>query len=320
MSEDTSKPKRRILVSYGVDIDAIAGWLGSYKGEDSTSDISRAGYFAGTEGVKRLLKLFEKYNIKASWFIPGHSLETFPEECAMIRDAGHEIGLHGYSHENPVDMTFEQQRDVLDYTYRMLTDFCHGKTPRGIVAPWWEVSREATELLLQYGIEYDHSMSHHDCQAYYLRTGDNWTKIDFGKPAKEWMKPFTKGQETGLVEIPANWYLDDLPPMMFMKKVPNSHGWVNPRDVEDLWRDHFDYFYREEKEVFYFPMTIHPDVSGRPHVLLMHERLIEHINKHEGVEWVTMAEMVDHFKSKHQPPEGAMMPAPRGEILSKSQK
>ena len=41
MSEDTSKPKRRILVSYGVDIDAIAGWLGSYKGEDSTSDISR---------------------------------------------------------------------------------------------------------------------------------------------------------------------------------------------------------------------------------------------------------------------------------------
>lgn len=38
-------------------------------------------------------------------------------------------------------------------------------------------------------------------------------------------------------------------------------------------------------------MTIHPDVSGRPHVLLMHERMIEHINKHEGVRWVTMAEV-----------------------------
>lgn len=38
-------------------------------------------------------------------------------------------------------------------------------------------------------------------------------------------------------------------------------------------------------------MTIHPDVSGRPHVLLMHERIIEHINKHEGVRWVTMAEV-----------------------------
>jgi hypothetical protein len=78
-----------------VDIDAVAGWLGSYGGEDSTNDISR-GLFAGTIGVRRLLKLFDKYGIKASWFIPGHSLETFPEECAMIRDGGHEIGLHGY--------------------------------------------------------------------------------------------------------------------------------------------------------------------------------------------------------------------------------
>jgi peptidoglycan/xylan/chitin deacetylase (PgdA/CDA1 family) len=38
-----------------------------------------------------MLKLFEKYGIKATWFIPGHSLETFPEESAMIRDAGHEM-------------------------------------------------------------------------------------------------------------------------------------------------------------------------------------------------------------------------------------
>jgi peptidoglycan/xylan/chitin deacetylase (PgdA/CDA1 family) len=81
------------------------------------------------------------------------------------------------------------------------------------------------------------------------------------------------------------------------------------RDVEDIWKDHFDYFYREYGQSiagvmgiifqltntvldeFIFPMTIHPDVSGRPHVLLMHERIIEHINKHEGVEWVTMAEV-----------------------------
>ena len=74
------------------------------------------GLFAGTEGTRRLLKLFDKYKMKATFFIPGHSLDTFPTECAMIRDAGHEIGLHGYSHENPVDMTIEQQRDVLDKT------------------------------------------------------------------------------------------------------------------------------------------------------------------------------------------------------------
>ena len=78
-------------------------------------------------------KLFEKYNIKTTWFIPGHSLETFPEECAMIRDAGHEIGLHGYSHENPRDMTIEQQEIVLDKTYKMITEFCGkvGERPVG---------------------------------------------------------------------------------------------------------------------------------------------------------------------------------------------
>jgi len=37
--------KKRVLVGYGVDIDAVAGWLGSYGGEDSTSDISRGELF-----------------------------------------------------------------------------------------------------------------------------------------------------------------------------------------------------------------------------------------------------------------------------------
>jgi hypothetical protein len=31
-------------------------------------------------------------------------------------------------------MTIEQQRDVLDKTYKMLTEFC-GKPPKGSVAP-----------------------------------------------------------------------------------------------------------------------------------------------------------------------------------------
>lgn len=286
----------------------------SYGGQDSANDISR-GLWAGEVGVRRLLKLFDKYNIKATWFIPGHSLETFPEACAEVRDSGHEIGLHGYSHENPVDMTLEQQKDVLDKTFRLLTEFA-GKPPKGSVAPWWETSETGVEMLLDYGIEYDHSMSHHDCLPYWLRVGDTWTNVDYTKKADEWMKPLVRGKEIGLVEIAANWHLDDLPPFMFIKNNPDGHGWTNPRDLEDIWRDHFDYFYREYDE-FIFPMTIHPDASGRAHVILMHERLIEYINSHEGVEWVTMGEISDDFKSKTPVPEGARLPTPEAEVLKR---
>ena len=76
---------------------------GLLRREDSPDDISR-GLFAGEVGTPRLLKLFERLDIKTSWFIPGHSIETFPDECRMIAEQGHEIGMHGYSHENPIAM------------------------------------------------------------------------------------------------------------------------------------------------------------------------------------------------------------------------
>ncbi|KAI5453040.1 hypothetical protein NCC49_006568 [Naganishia albida] len=296
---------RRILVSWGVDVDAVSGWLGSYGGEDSPGDISR-GMFAGEVGTPRLLKLFAKYGIKTTWFIPGHSLDTFPDQMAAVRDAGHEIGLHGYSHENPTAMTMEQQRDILEHTYKQLTDFCGGKPPVGSVAPWWEVSKEGTNMLLDFGIRYDHSNMAHDCQPYWLRDQDTWTKIDYKASAKTWMKPLVRGNETGMVEIPASWDLDDLPPLMFNSA--NSHGFVDVRVIEQKWKDMFTYFYREEKDGFCFPITIHPDVSGRPHVLLMLERFIEWVNGHDGVEWVPMIEIEKEFRARTAVPEGARMP------------
>ncbi|KAJ8083344.1 hypothetical protein PM082_009216 [Marasmius tenuissimus] len=315
---------KRALIGFGVDVDAVAGWLGSYGGEDSPLDISR-GMFAGEVGTPRLLKLFKKYRITTTWFIPGHSLETFPEQMAAVRDAGHEIGLHGYSHENPTSLTVQQQSDILDHTYNLLTAFNKGVPPKGSVAPWWEVSKEGINLLLDKGVEYDHSGMAHDCQAYYMRDEDKWSKIDYTKSASSWMQPLVRGKETGLVQIPANWYLDDLPPMMFIKSSPNSHGFVNPRDIEQLWKDMFTYCYRyaafyclcslvkiaspySEEDEFIFPITIHPDVSGRPQVLLMLERFIEWVNGHEGVHWVPMIQMANEFKEKNPAKAGAKMP------------
>jgi hypothetical protein len=42
-------------------------------------------------------------------------------------------------------------------------------------------------------------------------------------------------------------------------------------------------------------MTVHPDVAGRPQVILMLERLIEHISGHDGIRWAKMDEIADDF-------------------------
>ncbi len=288
--------KKEIYCAFGTDIDSVAGWLGSYGGEDSPSDIQR-GIFATEVGVPRLLRLFKKYDLRTSFFVPGHSIETFPDQCKQIVDEGHEIGAHGYSHENPVAMTPAQEEAVLVKSVEVIEKLS-GKSPRGYVAPWWEMSSSTAALLKKYGFTYDHSQGYRDFQPFYSRVGDEWTKIDYSKAAEEWMKPLKHGKEIDLVEIGANWYVDDLPPMMFIKKSPNSHGFVNPRDIGEMWRDQFDWVYRE-MDYAVFAFTIHPDVSGRPQVLMMLERLIEYISGHEGVRWAPFEEICDDFRKRY---------------------
>ena len=118
---------KEIMCGFGVDVDAVAGWLGSYGGEDSPDDISR-GLFAGEVGAPRLLKLFDRFGIKTTWFIPGHSIETFPSQMQAVADAGHEVGIHGYSHENPIAMTPEQEEEVLDKCIGLVTQLTDRKS------------------------------------------------------------------------------------------------------------------------------------------------------------------------------------------------
>ncbi|WP_158046290.1 polysaccharide deacetylase family protein [Skermanella pratensis] len=295
---------KEILVSYGVDVDAVAGWLGSYGGEDSPCDISR-GVFAGRVGSMRLLRMFEKWGIRTTWFMPGHSIETFREQMKAVADAGHEVGMHGYSHENPIAMTPVQEEAIFDKCVDLIAELS-GKPPRGYVAPWWEFGSKTNELLLKKGIKYDHSLMHNDHHPYYVTVGDQWTKIDYSQHPSAWMKPYVSGEETDLIEIPASWYLDDLPPMMFIKASPNSHGFVNPHDIEQMWRDQFDWVY-ENYDYAVFPLTIHPDVSGKPHVLQMHQRLFDYLKGHDGVRFVTMEEIAGDF-ARRFPKSGSARP------------
>jgi hypothetical protein len=110
------RPRGRVKVALSIDFDAVSQWLGSGRHPDNNMADFSSGIFAGQVGVYRLLDLFKKYDIanKVTWFIPGHTTETFPDSAKAVLESGAEIGLHGYSHESIYQMTETQERDVLE--------------------------------------------------------------------------------------------------------------------------------------------------------------------------------------------------------------
>ncbi|KAL2851052.1 hypothetical protein BJY01DRAFT_245154 [Aspergillus pseudoustus] len=86
---------------------------------------------------------------------------------AAIRDAGHEIGLHGYTHEYPGDLTTQQFRDIMIKSKEIVSKFC-GKEPKGFIAPAWDPHPEQISIMEEVGLTYaDHSMMHEDFHCYY---------------------------------------------------------------------------------------------------------------------------------------------------------
>lgn len=175
-----------------------------------------------------------------------------------------------------------------------------GKRPRGWTAPAWTVSPHTVRLLEEAGVEYDHSFMHHDCQVYPTPYSDYGTKptqyktINGNRPdASVWMQPMPAPLLSSLVTVPANWHLDDWPP--FAPGDGGSNGFIDPYLVERMWREHFEYFY-ETYDEFVFPLSIHPQISSKPHVLRMHKRMIDWLNTFEGVEWHTFEGMVHEYK------------------------
>ena len=54
-------------------------------------------------------------------------------------------------------------------------------------------------------------------------------------------------------------------------------------------------FHKADNRLF----SIHPDASGHPHVIMAHERFIEWVNTHEGVEWVPIYKMARTFREMY---------------------
>ena len=79
-----------------------------------------------------------------------------------------------------------------------------------------------------------------------------------------------------------------------MKSQGNASGWTSPDVIFKLWKDEFDYLYEYEDEGV-FPITIHPDVSGRPQGIMMHTKLIEYMRSKPGVTFMSYGDAFDFY-------------------------
>lgn len=125
----------------------------------------------------------------------------------------------------------------------------------------------------------DASLADHDCRPFFAPLRPPIQKIDFTKPASTWMHPIPeydgpRKDRRPLVEIPCNWYMEDMTPMQYLPHVPNSHGYVDVRLIEQMWKDRFMWIWENEEDGI-FPLIIHPDTSGMAHVIGMIERIIQ---------------------------------------------
>ena len=283
-----------IDVAIGIDVDCVAGWLGSYGGEDSPADLSR-GISAGNEGIPRMLQLLEDEDAVASWFVPGHSIETFEEEVQAVADAGHEIGVHGYSHENPTDLSREQEDEIIEVSIDLIKELT-GEKPVGHRASWWEFSPNTPDLVEKHDFLYDSSLMEREFEPGYMRKGDDWEPIQYDQEPETWMTPYEYGEETDVVEIPISWYRDDIPPMLFIKQPSYNAGYVSPKMMyEEYYKAQFDYLYNRRGSGVY-TFTIHPDIHGLPHMIDLFEDFIQYVKRHENAEFVTLEEVAHKHK------------------------
>ena len=280
--------EEKISVCLTFDFDAISLWLGGFRAT-SLSAISRGEF--GRVGAERLLAILREQNIRSTWFIPGHSAETYPQIVEQLVAGGHEIGNHGYLHSRPKSP--EDEAAILERGNDVLTRMT-GRRPLGYRSPGAVLSYNMVELLRERGFAYDSSLMGDDFSPYYLRRGDLASNDG----------PYVFGNPIDVVEIPFTWGLDDFPAFEYVtSRAGIQPGLASPSAVYEIWAGDFDYLYDRIGEGVY-TLTMHPQVIGRGHRLLMLERLIRHIQSHRGVEFKTMLEVATSWKQSHPLTDG----------------
>ncbi len=214
-------------------------------------------------GVPRILRLLARYDVRATFFVPGFTAERHPEAVEAIVAAGHEVGHHGYLHEPLYDLDPAREEEILLRGKEILRRFT-GVDPVGYRAPFWEMNPEMPALLRRHGFLYDSSLM-----------GDD--------------TPYALETPNGpLAEVPIHWMLDDWEQYAYFGVPTIGQNIENPAKVLNLWTSEFDAMYEEG---LLFALTMHPFLTGRPSRTRVLEQVIRFVRQYQGVWWATCGEI-----------------------------
>jgi peptidoglycan/xylan/chitin deacetylase (PgdA/CDA1 family) len=249
----------RHIVCLTFDFDTQSGFIA--RGMTTPTPLSRGEF--GLVGAQRILALLKANGIRATWFIPGFTIESHPHACEAVVEAGHEVGHHSWAHIPPATQSrSEEEADLIranDAIARLT-----GYKARGYRSPAWDLSEHTIDLLLAHGFHYDSSLMGADYWPYRARRGDH---VVLGEP-------YRNGEETALIEMPISWSLDDYPHFEFVRTVTTVlPGLQSARAVMENWLDEFRYM---QKSVDWgvLTYTMHPYVIGRGYRMLALEDLV----------------------------------------------
>jgi peptidoglycan-N-acetylglucosamine deacetylase len=227
------------------------------------------GRYGTKIGVGRVLNLLSKYDIAATFFVPGMTIERNQNIMKELIDQGHEIAHHSYSHRWLENLTYEEEREELEKGIELI-EKVSGKRPRGYRSPAGEFTAHTFDLLLEYG--FDYSSNFFDDEAPY--------------------KHVVNGKKTDLVELPFAWALDDAPFFLYSNRLV-GRVMAAPSAVLETWKLEFDGLYADMKS---YVLAMHPQIIGRPSRICILEELIRHIKGHAQVWFARCDQVVDAVK------------------------
>jgi len=275
VNEDTM-PNSTVCLSF--DFDAMSVWFGY--GNPTPAMLYRGEYGARV-GVYRVLDLLKRCQLPATFFVPGHTIDSFPKAVDAIQQAGHEIAHHSYAHIDPSEQTPEEERRDMERALESLERI--GVKPLGYRSPSADISAVTLSLLEEYGFLYDSSLMADDFRPYHPRLGDQVSRDT----------PLARGKESRLWELPISFELDDWVHFQFNFE-PYENGTSAPGKVLEIWKSELDWMHANVNGGV-LTFVLHPQVIGRAHRIQMLENFIEHALSYSDVSFERMDTFAQHL-------------------------